>query len=170
MSDTYVTSNHESHSMAALAIAELMEAVLEKNVPFRFTAPGFSMTPFIRDGDSITIAQLPVQLHAGDVVAFINPCCRKLTVHRIVHISENGYLIKGDNNPEADGRVPRSAIIGRVVRVEHGSRSVQLGLGPERYAIAWLSKREWLRPVMWRVWRVIKPICRKNNCVNRSTL
>ncbi|MEI7824924.1 MAG: S24/S26 family peptidase [Chlorobiaceae bacterium] len=170
MSDTYVTSNHESHSMAGLAIAELMEAVLEKNVPFRFTAPGFSMTPFIRDGDIITIAQLPVQLHAGDVVAFINPCCRKLTVHRIVHISENGYLIKGDNNPEADGRVPLSAIIGQVIRVEHGGRQIRLGLGIERYAIACLSKREWLRPVLWRVWRVIKPIFRRNNCLNSSNV
>ena len=154
--------------MAGLAMAELMGAVLEKSVPFRFTAPGFSMTPFIRDGDIITIAPLLLRLQAGDIVAFINPCCRRLTVHRIVHVSEKGYLIKGDNNPEADGRVQLSTIIGKVVRVEHGNRSVRLGLGLERHAIAWLSRREWLRPVMWRVWRVIKPICRRNNCLTSS--
>ena len=158
--------------MTGLAIAELMKAVLEKKVPFRFTAPGFSMTPFIRDRDVITISPLPLplQLHAGDVVAFINPCCRKLIVHRIVHVSKNGYLIKGDNNPEPDGRVPLSNIIGQVVRVEHRNRPVFFGLGIERYAIAWLSKREWLRPVMWRVWPVIKPFCRKINCLTNSPL
>ncbi len=170
MSDTYVKLNHEPHTMPGLAIAELMEAVLEKNIPFRFAAPGFSMTPFISDGDIITISQLPPRLQAGDVVAFINPGCRKLIVHRIVHVSEKGYLIKGDNNPEPDGRVPRSSIIGRVVRIEHHDRQVRLGLGIERYVIAWLSKREWLKPLLWRVWRFIKPFCRKENCLNPSKL
>lgn len=157
MTGNYVKAEQSSQSVSSAAFAELMAAVLEKNVPFRFTAPGFSMTPFIRDGDIITIAPGSARLRAGDVVAFMNPCCGKLTVHRILHVSPAGYLIKGDNAPEPDGLVPVSIILGRVVRVEHDGRRVRLGLGVERVVIAWLSRRGWLMPAVWTVWRVIKP-------------
>lgn len=155
MTNNYVRALPGTHHIPNAAIAELMTAVLEKNAPFRFTAPGFSMTPFIRDGDVITIAQ--GQLRYGDVVAFLNPHCGKLTVHRIIHVSRSGYLIKGDNTPEPDGCVPRSSIIGRVVMVEHCGKKMRLGMGMERIVIAWLSRRGWLMPVLWRVWRVFKP-------------
>ena len=159
MTNYYVTTNQASQSMPSAAFAELMAAVLDKDMPFRFTAPGFSMTPFIRDGDVITIA--PGRLHCGDVVAFMSPESGKLTVHRIVHISREGYLIKGDNAPEPDGRVPRSSIIGRVVRVEHRGRQVWLGMGIERVAIAFLSKRGWLFPVFLPLWRMVRPLVRR---------
>ncbi len=156
MTSDYVKVNQASQSLPSAAFAELMAAVLDKNAPFRFTAPGFSMTPFIRDGDVITIA--PGQLRYGDVVAFMNPCRSKLTVHRIVHVSRAGYLLKGDNAPEPDGRLPGSRIIGRVVRVEHHARQVRLGLGIERIAIAFLSRRGWLTPLVRTGWRFIKPV------------
>ena len=157
MTSNYVKANQKSQTMSSAAFAELMVAVLNKDMPFRFSAPGFSMTPFIRNGDVITVA--PGRFRCGDVVAFVNSnCCGKLTVHRIVHISGEGYLIKGDNTPEPDGRVPASSIIGRVVRVEHHGRQVRLGMGIDRIVIAFLSRRGWLTPVVWSVWRVVKPI------------
>ena len=156
MTSDYVKANQEAQSLPGAAFAELMAAVLDKNTPFRFTAPGFSMSPFIRDGDVITIA--PGRLRYGDVVAFVNPCHGKLTVHRIVHVSRTGYLIKGDDTPDSDGRVPRSSIIGRVIRVEHRGRRVRLGLGIERIVIAFLSRRGWLTPLVCTAWRFIKPV------------
>jgi signal peptidase I len=162
MSDvSYVTSSQKSHSMPGIAFAGLMEAVLEKNVPFRFTATGCSMTPFIRDGDLITISPVPLRLRPGDVVPFVNPSCNKLMVHRILNVSQEGYLIKGDNNSEPDGRIPASSIIGRVVRVEHRGRQVRFGLGTESFLIAWLSQCCWLTPLVWSVRRVIKPFAGK---------
>jgi len=141
MSDgTYVTSSLNSHGMSGLAFAELMEAVLKKNVPFRFTASGSSMSPFIRDGDVLIISPVSLRLRRGDVVPFINPSSNQLMVHRILDVSREGCLIKGDNNSVPDGRIPTSIIIGRVVRVEQGGRPTRFGLGPERFLIAWLSK------------------------------
>lgn len=151
----YVKVKQETQSLPNTAVAELMVAVLDKKSSFRFTAPGFSMTPFIRDGDIITIAQ--GRRRCGDVVAFVNPGNGKLTVHRIVHISPEGYLIKGDNLPCPDCRIPGSAIIGSVVRVEHGGRQVRLGLGMERIVVALLSRRGWL-PLVWIVRRFIKSV------------
>jgi hypothetical protein len=162
MSDgPYVTSSRESHGMSGIAFAELMGAVLEKNVPFRFTASGSSMDPFIRDGDILTVSPVSLRLHQGDVVPFVNPSSNQLMVHRILGISREGYLIKGDNNSVPDGRIPAAAIIGRVVRVEHGGRPVRAGLGPERFFIAWLSQCCLLAPLVSSVRRALKPFAGK---------
>ncbi|MCX5883872.1 MAG: S24/S26 family peptidase [Deltaproteobacteria bacterium] len=155
MTSHYVKANQILPSMPGTAVAELMAAVLDKDMPFRFCAPGFSMTPFIRDGDMITIASR--RLRCGDVVAFVNSNCGKLIVHRIVHISRERYLIKGDNAREPDGCVSRSSILGRVIRVEHRGRQVWLGTGIERVVIAFLSLHGWLMPVVWTVWGIVKP-------------
>ena len=147
--------------MEGAAFAGLMSAVLERNVPFRFVASGFSMTPFIGDGAVITLVSLPAKLREGDVVAFLHPFSGKLTVHRIIQVSRAGYLIKGDNSFEPDGLVQRSSMLGHVVRVEHLDRRVQFGLGVERILIARLSCLGWLMPVVWSVWSILKPVAGK---------
>lgn len=154
----YVTSGQISNGIPGSAFAELMEAVLEKNVPFRFSASGSSMAPFIREGDAITIAPLPLQLRRGDVVAFVNVLSNQLMVHRIIHTSPAGYLIKGDNNSVPDGLMPASSIIGRVVRVMRRGGPVRLGLGIERFAIAWLSQRCWLTQILSIGQNIKKPV------------
>jgi len=152
-------TNRATRAISGAGFTVLMAAVLEKGVPFRFTAPGHSMTPFIRDGDVITVA--PGRIRFGDTVAFVSPHFGKLTVHRVVRISRDGYLIKGDNTVEPDGTVPRASLLGRVVSVEHRSRHVRLGLGVERAAIAFLSRRGWLIPMIGVLWRVMRPVAKK---------
>lgn len=154
---SYVTSSQKSSGISGLAFAGLMEAVLEKNVPIRFTASGCSMAPFIRDGDLITVSPVHVRLRPGDVVSFVNPYCNKLMVHRILHVSRQGYLIKGDNNSVPDGLIPAAGIIGRVVRVEHMGRRVRFGLETGGILIAWLSQRCWLTPLVRGIRHSIKP-------------
>ena len=158
----YVRLDHDEHLISGTKLAGLMVAVLEKKAYFRFTAPGFSMTPFIRDGDVITLAHLPAKLFAGDVVAFMEPCNRRLTVHRIIKVLQAGYLIKGDNATEPDGVLEHSSLIGHVVRVErHGSR-VLFGAGVEGGGIAWLSHRGWLIPLVQIAWRILRAGFRNN--------
>lgn len=147
--------------MSGAAFAELMEAVLERDVPFRFTAHGSSMTPFIRDGDVLIVAPLSSPLRRGDVVPFINPANNELLVHRILDISREGCLLKGDNNSVPDGRIPTSAIIGRVDRVAHGGRPARFGLGVERFLIAWLSRRCLLTRVVASLRYALKPFTGK---------
>jgi hypothetical protein len=131
------------------------------------------MTPFIRDGDVITVA--PVRpsdrdLRAvnvshisredvpgvrtcgiGQVVAFVTPANQKLVVHRIIGRHESRFHIQGDNlsGLVADAVHPDD-ILGRVVRIERGRKRVWLGLGPERYVIAALSRAGLLLPVLLR--------------------
>lgn len=148
MTNDYVVVSGAAQTMPNAGFAELMAAVLARSAPFRFQASGFSMSPFIRDGDVITLGPPPRRLRFGEVAAFVNPGNNRLTVHRVVAIGRHGYLIRGDNAPEPDGTVAHADILGRVINVERGSRRVRLGLGFERLVIAFLSRRGWLAPLL----------------------
>lgn len=132
--------------MSGAALRELMRATLARGKPFRFCARGDSMSPFIHDGDVLTVAPAAAP-RRGDVVAFLDPRNGRLTVHRIVAAAHGGFLIKGDSLRAPDGVMPREALWGSVVRVERDGRAVRFGLGIERAAIAYLSKRDLLRRV-----------------------
>lgn len=131
------------------ALLDLMAAVLARGVPFRFRARGWSMAPFIRDGDVITVAPLGrAAPRVGEVVAFVRPEGGNLVVHRVVALRGASVAIQGDNVPEyPDGLVPPANLLGRVTRIERVGRPVWLGLGPERHVIAWLSRTGLLLPL-----------------------
>lgn len=127
------------------ALVGLSRKILNKGIPFRFSAPGTSMSPFIRDRDVITLTPYrSASCRIGDVVAFVRPKTGRLVVHRVVGVSRDGCRIRGDNTPEEDGEIPHACIIGQVIRVEHSGKVVRFGLGPERCIIALLSRRRWL--------------------------
>jgi len=135
--------------LSGQGLQDLMRAVLAKGVPFRFCARGWSMTPFIRNGDVITVSPLRGALpEVGEVVAFVRPGSTKPVVHRVIARRGTASWIQGDSVPDhADGIIPAENILGRVTRVERSGRQVWLGLGPERYLIAWLSRARLLIPL-----------------------
>ena len=148
-------------SLSGPALLDILRAMLDKRVPIRFTAPGFSMSPFVKDRDVITVLYIAEKaIRFGDVVAFINLCNERLIVHRVVGNRKDASLIKGDNNPETDGWIPHERILGRVTRIERAGQHIRLGLGIERIVIAFLSQRGWLLPVLttprWIYHRIIK--------------
>ena len=134
------------------ALLELMQAVLAKGASFRFRARGWSMMPIIRDGDVITVAPQAQPLPGiGDVVAFVRPSSGHLVVHRVVAREEAAVWIQGDSAADQpDELVPLGNLLGRVVRIERKGHSTWIGLGPERFLIAWLSRASFLTPL--RVW------------------
>ena len=134
--------------LSSRALIELMQEVLGRGLPFRFQARGWSMSPFIRDGDVITIAPLlKASPGLGEVVAFTHPRTENLAVHRIVGRKETGWLIRGDNlAPLPDLLVPRINILGRVTKIERQDSRVWLGLGLERYGITLLVRLGLLYP------------------------
>ena len=123
-------------SLSGGALREVLESILEKGVPFRVKARGFSMTPFIKNNDVITISPLVSQpLHIGEVVAFIHPETGKVGVHRLVKKIGNGYFIRGDNLPFHDGLIPRDQILGVVSQVVRNGKKVRWIYGPARLVI-----------------------------------
>ena len=145
--------------LSGAALIDLMTAVLGKGHAFRFLAKGFSMTPFIKDGDVVTVYPfLGRKVRLGEVVAFISPQTQSLAVHRIIKKKQTGYLLQGDNVPEVDGTVPAEKILGFVARVERQGKNINLGLGPERRVIAVLNRKGWLFRVRYVLWRLLRPL------------
>lgn len=152
----------EDLSLSGPALVELLRAVLGKGMPFRFRAKGFSMSPFIKDGDVVTLS--PMSAHSprvGDVVAFLYPGSGKLAIHRVVEKKGGSSLIMGDNCPGPDGMIPAKNILGCVRKVERDGKKVYLGLGPERFVIAFLTRRRLLFPLLLPVWKLIRAILKR---------
>lgn len=161
----------EDSTLSMPVLVELLRAVLDRGAPFRFEAPGFSMSPFVRDGDAITVSPLSdAAPRLGDVVAFIRPETGKLVVHRVVGKRDGAFLIQGDNAEEADGPVPAANVLGRVTRVERDGKKVYLGQGPERYLIAFLTRWGLLRPLLLSVWPLVRPIVKRPWARTRGTI
>jgi hypothetical protein len=143
-------------SLSSQQLEKLMRGVLNKGACFRFQGKGFSMSPFIKDGDVLTIS--PLQASAprfGDVVVFTHPNTGKLIIHRVIGKRAGSYLTKGDNAPEEDGLVSRAAIVGRVTRVQRNGKYVSLGLGPDRFIIAFVT-RNGLLSLLNPAWRFVR--------------
>ncbi|MBI2440282.1 MAG: S24/S26 family peptidase [Lentisphaerae bacterium] len=120
---------------------DLLSATLERNLPCRFRARGFSMAPVIRDGDVIMVCPItsrPPQL--GDVIAFRHPATQALRVHRIIASRRDGYLLRGDSAQQADGLIRAEQVLGLVTQVEHNGARKRFGFGRERLLLALLSR------------------------------
>ena len=143
-------------SLSGPALVQLLRAVLDKGAPVRFRAKGFSMSPFIKNEDVVTLSPLQsASPGRGDVITFVLQGTDKLCVHRVVGKKGDFYVTKGDNTSEADESVPRENILGFVTRVERDGKDVFLGLGPERFVIAFLGRRGLLLPLILHVRKVI---------------
>jgi ribosomal protein S18 acetylase RimI-like enzyme len=119
---------------------ELLLAMGERGAPLRTMVRGFSMTPFLRDGDVLTIAPLKGKPRIGEVVAFRHPESGRLAIHRLVLRTKKGWLAWGDNCPEPDGEIVSGDILGRVIRAERGGRRVHSALGRGGALIAFLNR------------------------------
>ena len=137
----------ESLSLSRRSLVELLEAVLGRGAQFRFCAKGYSMSPFIRDGDILTLSRPESLPCIGDVVAFFDPKKGRLIVHRVVGRVDGAYITKGDNCTVKDGFMPYANLLGRVTKVERQGKVVFIGLGLEKFLIAHLSHRDILIPL-----------------------
>jgi signal peptidase I len=141
-------------------LKDLMRDVLAKGADFKFRAKGFSMTPFIKNGDIVTITPLAKESPSiGKVVAYTRSDSGQLVVHRVIGRQGSEYLIQGDNTTDhEDELIPSENMLGCVTLIERDSHRIYLGLGPERYLIAAMSRNgllyrviEWLRVLKGKI-------------------
>ncbi len=139
----------EELPLTGFALLELMRLVLGRGLPFRFRAHGWSMAPFIKDRDVITIAPYTVKLpRVGDIVAYVRPESEKVVVHRIIGTRKGLSILQGDNGLDVpEELIPAGNILGRVTRIERNGHDIWIGLGPERFMIAWLSRSRLINPL-----------------------
>jgi hypothetical protein len=136
------------HSLSGEALSALLGDVLARGVPFRFEARGYSMFPFIRNGDVVTISPLRGRrARFGEVVAFAGPA-GGLIVHRVTARRPGSYRISADGLRGPDDVVPATSVLGAATRVERRGRRVRLGLGPERALVGGLLRLGLLQPLV----------------------
>jgi hypothetical protein len=140
-------------SISGGILLDLMQSVLAKEADFKFRARGLSMTPFIKDGDIITISPLSKENPStGRVVAFTRPDNGQLVVHRVIGKQGSEFLIQGDNiTGRQDELIPLVNILGCVTKIERGGHRIFLGMGPERFLIAAMSRNGFLSKVIDRL-------------------
>jgi hypothetical protein len=142
--------------------AALAKALLEKKASIRFQAKGGSMSPFIKDGDLLTLSPLSAKIPGlGHVVALIHPLNGKLLVHRAIMKRGDSLAIKGDNLPAMDCWVRRADLLGVVTRVERNGKNPLSGIGPGRTLIARLSRRGSIYPQLAPLWKVLAPFLKR---------
>jgi hypothetical protein len=154
------------------AAAGLMDDILERGGRFRFRAGGASMVPFVRNGDTLTIAPLANQPpRLGDVVAFSQPTEKgaHLVVHRVVGRQGTALVVQGDGNGCAPEVICSENVLGRLVEVERNGRHVRLGMGSERPLVAWLSRTRLLWILVWPVWHQVRKLFKPLNSSNGSS-
>jgi hypothetical protein len=136
-SSPYVVSGPELR-LGNAAQLELLRTVLGRGASMRMRVRGSSMSPFVRDGDLVTIVPAAGrQFRVGDVVAAVAPANARLVVHRLVARRGNRWLLRGDNCREADGVIAVDAVVGVVARVRRGQREHRLGVAGS--STAWVA-------------------------------
>jgi hypothetical protein len=120
------------------------------------------MSPFIKDGDLITVSPLSdASPYGGHVVAFISPATGKVVVHRVVGVGCEHFLIKADRYPDSDELVAEANILGLVTKVERNGKEVFLGLGPEGHLISFLTRNRLLFHLLYALWRLVRPLIKR---------
>jgi len=114
-------------------LSELSREILEKGNPVRFQARGWSMHPFIRDGDFIVVNPIETSpIKTGDVV-FYATTGNKIIVHRVIkrHKKDSRItlLIRGDATFGPPEEVDIKNVLGKVVSVERGEQQISLDKG-----------------------------------------
>jgi hypothetical protein len=89
---------------------------------------GNSMLPLIREGDQVLVVHGRNSVRRGDVVVFRRQ--GQLIAHRVLRIDDDegqaAFLVKGDNLSTFDPLVDPGAVLGRVLAVQRGNRSLAL--------------------------------------------
>jgi len=113
-------------------LLELSKDIFRKGKSARFQAQGWSMRPFIRDGDFIVVSPIKnSSIKTGDVVFYLTTE-NKVIVHRVIKKYKKDkdnritMLIKGDATFSSPEKVEMQNVLGKVVAVERNGRKKRL--------------------------------------------
>ena len=131
----------------------------EKEMPCRIVSG--SMSPFLRINDIVWLRPIAVsELRFGDIVLFDDN--GKRIVHRFLKRGKIGnqeiLVTKGDAVPHEDLPTSENQLLAKVVRVERGSRKINLESRSGRLlnvTIGILSSCPHLLPVARFIWRLL---------------
>ena len=91
----------------------------------RLTVTSDSMRPLLRAGDGVVVQPLdPHALRPGEVIVAQHGS--EWITHRLVVVDERGWHMQGDNARYGDEPASAAEIVGRVIAIERGARTIDL--------------------------------------------
>lgn len=129
------------------------EDVLARDGKLVYKIRGVSMRPLLRqDRDLVVIRPPASRLEKNDVALYRRG--EKYVLHRVIEVTDDGYLIRGDNtfSPE---RVPDAAVIGVMTGFNRGGREHDTA---ERTYRAYVRLWNGIYPVRRSVFRLKKAL------------
>jgi len=132
-------------------------AMLRDGLTVHFRAPGRSMLPTIRDGETIVVEPVTAgDVKRGDVVLAI--ASSRLVAHRVMQVPEEHdgcFLLRGDSLSANDAPVPGNDIVGRVVRSGNQGRFRRVN----GRLVGWkIGVRRWAGLCRWLMGRMVNMI------------
>lgn len=104
--------------LSGKALGELVNEFMRNKKAIKFTTKGHSMAPIINQGDIVTISPyLHRSPDPGDIVAYLHPQTRGLIIHRLIKITPESFVAKGDNCRNNDNACKTEYIIGHVSQI-----------------------------------------------------
>jgi signal peptidase I len=101
----------------AVGLPRLLSWSLGTQYPMAAITSG-SMWPVLKKGDLVFIqAVAPSDLKVGDIVVYRNRSNNTLTIHRIIRLSEDTFVTKGDANFAEDTPATYDDLVGRELTV-----------------------------------------------------
>ena len=130
---------------------DLLADVVRSTGSGKLRVAGSSMLPAILPGDVLTVQRRRSdELRPGEIVVIIRD--GKLTAHRIINISEEDLITRGDSLPTVDLPVQFPEIVGRVESIRRNGRQVSLKFsGWKRTIAAILRRSEWCTGIYLRL-------------------
>ena len=113
-------------------LLELSKDIFKKGKSIRFQAKGWSMRPFIRDGDFIIVSPIENSSNKTGDVVFCITTENKVMVHRVIKKYKKDkdnrimMFIKGDASFSSPEKVEMQNVLGKVVVVERNGRKKRL--------------------------------------------
>jgi len=139
---------------------ELSNEILRLGNRLRFRARGYSMYPFIRDGDILEVEPVDGQgVRLGDVI-FYHRAGQRAVVHRVIkkflQKDKTIFVAKGDANPAEGEIVQMEDILGRVSAVERNSRRIRFDSPSARLMNILCAKSslffsQWIHPLLRKI-------------------
>ncbi|MCX9082449.1 MAG: signal peptidase I [Candidatus Methanoperedens sp.] len=105
-----------SNCLVVVAVVVLIAWILYIKLIFFTVVISDSMNPMIQKGDMVLMQKIFIKPEIGDIITFEVPNVELPVTHRIISISGNEIMTRGDANPNEDSwRITKSNILGEIV-------------------------------------------------------
>lgn len=133
-----------------------IEEVLEKEGVYISTTVGSSMYPMLRNRrDTIIVSPCKSRLNKFDVALYKRD--DKYVLHRVIGVSENSYIIRGDNCLYKEYDIKQEQILGILTGFFRGDKKINMsGIAYKSYVRIWHG----IYPLRY-VWSKIKGVVKR---------